>query len=797
MLTPGTNGEETRGTMTGTTAAARRRLAAFWDRYAASDPGLLRLLAGLRTVGAIGLTLVVLSVMGIPVPQMVAGAMAAMVSTFAIRDRAVRDQALTLGLGLVAALVSVTLGAVLNRHIVAGDVFFILLIFGAAYARRFGDRGTALGVISFQVYFVALFVHATTATLPKLLLTVVLAFAASAVLRFVLVPADPERSLARLRQAFRARMAQLFDTQLAFLEAGPDEREGAIDDLRRDTARLHETALMIQAGLEEGMEDERTAELLQRRIAAAEIAAERLGVLLLGTRSAERSDTTLTLHLPDAPLPAPARRADEPVMDLLRAEVRALRLLVTRLATDGRGTDGRGTGVAQIRNRLLGYRDDENLPPAPAAVQDAFRGVGEAARAVLGLRLALEGPGDTSDDAPETTRSREEIEAEDASLAAPAEAAAEPTGLQRRTTRAALQVAAGSSLAIAGGEFLSTQRWYWAVLTCWVVFLNTSSTGEILVRGYRRLLGTVGGVVAGVLLAGLVGRHTWTAFALVLVLIFAMFFTAPLSYALMSFFVTAMLGLLYTLLHTYSASVLVLRIEETALGTACGVVAALLVFPVRTDRRTDQLLSTVLARLRDVATAAVGQLSGGPAVDLVDMARDLDTALDDLRRSAGPLTHPFTPLRVRRRTAQYVVALLETCAYHVRSLAATAELVPYSRSVAADPRLAAVGRRLEHNLDLLIAGVGRNQGAAGAGEAAGTGGEAAAGIQTGPSIASMLEGSGSPVVPSQSVTYRVLRHLQRLDESVVALARPLGVPVDAAPGSGGAGGSTRAPRARV
>jgi uncharacterized membrane protein YccC len=778
--------------MRGTTAA-RGHIAAFWDRYAASDPGLLRLTAGLRTVGAIGLTLLALSLMAIPVPQMVAGAMAAMVSTFAVRDKAVRDQAVTLALGLPAALVSVTLGALLNPHIVAGDIFFILLIFGAAYARRFGDRGTALGVISFQVYFVALFVHATTGALPKLCMTILLAFGASAVLRFLLVPARPERSLARLRQAFRARIAQLFGTQLEFLDAGHDEREGAIAAMRRDTARLHETALMIQAGLEEGMEDERTAALLQRRVAAAEIAAERLGILLITARSDERADT-LTLHLPYAPLPAPARRADDDVTALLRSEVGALQYLVARLATDGRGT-----GVAQVRNRLLGYRDDENLPRASTAVQDAFRGIGEAARSVLGLRLALgDDAGDTSDDTPETSRSREEIEAEDASLAGEAEAAEQPTGLRRGTTRAALQVAAGSGLAIAGGEFLSTQRWYWAVLTCWVVFLNTSSTGEILVRGYRRLLGTVGGVVAGVLLAGLVGRHTWTAFALVLVLIFLMFFTAPVSYALMSFFVTAMLGLLYTLLHTYSASVLVLRIEETALGTACGIVAAVLVFPVRTDLRTDEQLTTVLARLRDVATAAVGQLSGGPAVDLVDMARDLDTALDDLRRSAGPLTHPFTPLRVRRRTAQYVVALLETCAYHVRSLAATAELVPYSRSVAADPRLAAVGRRLEHNLDVLITTVGPHPSATAAPgpPEAGKAGEAGE-IQTGPSIASMLEGSGPAVVPSQTVTFRVLRHLQRLDESVVALARPLAAPVAVTPGSAGPGGSTRMPPGRV
>ena len=737
--------------------ATRRVLTDLWDRYLASDPGLLRLMAGLRTVGSIGLALAVLAAMHTPVPQLVAGAMAAMVSTFAIRDKQVRDQAVTLALGLPAALASVSLGALLNPHIVAGDVFFILLIFGAAYVRRFGDRYTALGMISFQIYFLSLFVHATAAMLPGLCRTLAVAFAASAIMRFGLVPESPESTLGRLRQAFRARTAQLIATQRELLEAEPDAVEGVVASLRKDTARLHETALMIQSRLADGTGDQATADLLQRRVVDAEIAAERLGILVLNTRSAGRADT-LTLHLPDAPLPPPDRRIsdEDDAVRALRREMGALHLLVTRLAA----AEG-GIGLSHLRNRLLAYRDEENVPRATPAVQDAFRGIGETARAVLGLRLALDGPGDESDDTPETTRSREEFEAED--LALGGDAAADRTGLDRRTTRAAFQVATGSALAVVGGEFLSSQRWYWAVLTCWVVFLNTSSTAEILVKGYRRLIGTVCGVVAGVLLAGAVGQHTWTAFALVLVLIFGMFFTAPVSYALMSFFVTAMLGLLYTLLHTYSLSVLVLRIEETALGAACGVIAAVLVLPVRTDQHTDEQLVTVLARLRDVSAAAVAQLSGGPAVDLVDMARDLDTALDDLRRSASPLLYPITPLRGRRRTARYLVALLETCAYHARSMAATAELVPYSRTVGADPRLAAMGPRLTHNLDALIGHVADQ----------GVGGE----LRTGPSIASMLEGSGSGQLRSGTVTYRVLRHLQRLDEGVAALARPLGVPV--------------------
>jgi uncharacterized membrane protein YccC len=440
----------------------------------------------------------------------------------------------------------------------------------------------------------------------------------------------------------------------------------------------------------------------------------------------------------------------------VRRDLRALRLLLRHPVADG-------SGLAQVRNRLLGYRDEQNLPNASPAVQDVFRGIGEAARAVLGLRIALDGPQDESDDSPETARSREELDAEDAAIEGDETEAEAATGLRRPTTRAALQVAVGSSLAIFGGELLSTHRWYWAVLTCWIVFINTASTGEILVKGYRRLLGTVLGVIAGIVLAGAVGHHTWTAFAVVLLCVFAMFYTAPLSYTLMSFFVTAALGVLYTLLHTYSLSVLVLRVEETALGAACGVVAAALVLPVQTDRRTNELLTTVLDRLTDVTESAVDQLSGGPPAELLGRARDLDQALADLRAATQPLTHPVTPLRTRRDTARYVVALLETCAYHARSLAATAELLPSHPSIAADPRLRTAGQRILHNIGAIAAHVADEH--------------STAEVRTGPSIASLLKPGVAATPRYGRVTDRVLRHLQRLDEAVVGLARPLTVPV--------------------
>ncbi|MFI6559701.1 FUSC family protein [Streptomyces sp. NPDC050534] len=729
------------------------------DLVAASDPGLLRLAAGLRTVSSIALTLLVLSLFDADVRLLVAGAIAAMVSTFAIREKQRAQQAITLALGLLVALASVSLAAVLHSRVVGGDLFFVVLIFCAVYVRRFGDRGTALGLIGFQIYFMALFVGADVSELPTLCGVVAAAFASSAVVRFAIVYETPAGILERLREAFRARLAQLVTAQLDLLDAGPDEMDKALEDVRDGTARLHETAMMIQGRLDEGTADGATARLVQRRIADAEIAAQRLGLLLLNARSAERANT-LTLHLPGALVPPGGQL---PVPDeataTLRRDLEALRLLVLRPVSADTGT-----GLAQVRNRLLGYRDEENLPKATPAVQDVFRGIGEAARAVLGLRIALGAAPDDADDSPSTARSREELDAEDAAIDAGEEAAEKPqSGLERPTTRAAVQVAVGSSLAIIGGEFLSSQRWYWAVLTCWIVFINTASTGEILVKGYRRLLGTVLGVVAGLLLAGLVGHHTWTAFALVLLCVFAMFYTAPLSYTLMSFFVTAALGVLYTLLHTYSLSVLVLRVEETALGAACGIIAAAFVLPVQTDSRTNELLVTVLDRLSDVTDAAVDQLSGGEPADLLDKARDLDQALADLRAATQPLTHPVTPMRTRRNTARYVVALLETCAYHARSLAAMAELLPTHPSIAADPRLRRAGQRLLRNIETIAARV--------------TDERAAAEVQTGASIAALLETDRPGSSRYGRITDRVLRHLQRLDEAVVGLARPLKVPV--------------------
>lgn len=299
-----------------------------------------------------------------------------------------------------------------------------------------------------------------------------------------------------------------------------------------------------------------------------------------------------------------------------------------------------------------------------------------------------------------------------------------------------------------------------------MVFFNTASTGEILVKGYRRLLGTLVGVAAALGAAAVTGADPRLAFVIVIISVFGMAFTAPRSYTASTFFLTLALGELYTVLKTYSEGILVVRIEETALGVACGVAAALLVWPLRTSTRTDRYLRDTLLRLREAVDGLLARLtvSASPAgqdsaAALFATAGHLDRSLKDLRDSVSPLTHPLAPQRLRRNYALYVLGLLETCAYHVRILTVQAAQQPPApvQTRPGKTLLVEAAGRIDANL-VALAGL-------------------LTGEQAGPGVLRVGRGFARRVsaVTPDTFTGRTLRHFRRLDDDVGALAVMLGL----------------------
>lgn len=271
-------------------------------------------------------------------------------------------------------------------------------------------------------------------------------------------------------------------------------------------------------------------------------------------------------------------------------------------------------------------------------------------------------------------------------------------GLARPTTRQAFQATAACAFALSIGQVLSEDRWYWAVGTAWWIFVNTASRGETLVRGFRRVLGTVVGIVAGLLIAiPLHGAPAPTA-ALVAVCVFGIFYTAAVSYSWMMLAVTLMAGLLYGLLGVLDPSLLVLRLAETGVGAVCAALAVILVLPVTTHATNDAWIQRALRCVHACTAEAAARLAGSPQADPAPHAAELELLLGRVRLSLGPLVHPLSPFRARKARARSVLALLDECAREVRGLA----------SVAADPdashdaRLAAACWRVEAAVEALI-----------------------------------------------------------------------------------------------
>lgn len=276
--------------------------------------------------------------------------------------------------------------------------------------------------------------------------------------------------------------------------------------------------------------------------------------------------------------------------------------------------------------------------------------------------------------------------------------AAPGTGLARPTTRQAFQATAACAVALGIGQTLSQDRWYWAVGTAWWIFVNTASRGETLVRGFRRVLGTVFGIGVGLLIAiPLDGAPAPTA-VLVALCVFGIFYTAAVSYSWMMLAVTVMAGLLYGLLGVLDPGLLVLRLEQTAVGAVCAGLAVILVLPVTTHATNDMWIQRALRCVRTCTAEAAARLAGSPVADPAPHAAELELFLGRVRLSLAPLVHPMSPYRGRKARARRVLALLDECAVEVRGLVAVAADPDASH----DARLAAACWRVEAAVEALL-----------------------------------------------------------------------------------------------
>ncbi|OBH04936.1 MULTISPECIES: FUSC family protein [unclassified Mycobacterium] len=636
-----------------------------------------------RTTAALGCSLLIMYAVtraaGQPLTVALLGVVVTMVASRSVNEPDLRRQRITMALLPVPAALSITAAALLAPYTVASDVAFVAIVFTAVYIRRFGARGRALGMVAFMSYFFTLYLRARISELPWLIGAVVVGTLCTFVMSTYVLPDRPERVLRATVRALRARMAIVVDTTAEAVATGRlDERRRR--RMRARTIRLNETALMMQDQIEDKADPAMlwpgvSSEQLAPWLFDAELAIEWVGTA--GRRAAALS----------ADLPAAARAELVAALTQLARAIRAPRAGdLARVAARAQGildqhTAADDAGEAAVRRLALAIVNAATATAeVHAIVEDAAAGKAAAPRS----NAAAPPDGEEGDTG-----------------------SAQDGGL-RPTTRQAIQVSIAASLAIVTGELVSPARWYWAVIAAFVIFAGTNSWGETLTKGWQRLLGTVLGVPCGVLVATLFAGDTTGSLVAIFVCLFCAFYFMTVTYSLMTFWITTMLALMYGLLGQFSFGVLMLRIEETAIGAVIGVAVAILVLPTntRTTIRNDtRAFLTALSALIEISTATM--FGEDETASPTEQARRLDRALQQFRTSAKPLLAGVAGL-AGRRSIRSGLRIFAACDRYGRSLARSAEQYqdPAGSSHGLADAFMSAAAQTQRNIDALLGAIG-------------------------------------------------------------------------------------------
>ncbi|MAX00311.1 MAG: hypothetical protein CMN72_11860 [Sphingomonas sp.] len=214
--------------------------------------------------------------------------------------------------------------------------------------------------------------------------------------------------------------------------------------------------------------------------------------------------------------------------------------------------------------------------------------------------------------------------------------------------RPAIQSASAAALAILGGAALSHDRWYWAVITVFVMFTGTYSRGQALAKSMKRTFGTFAGILVAMGIVWALHGDVHAALFLMPVAIFCVFYAYIQSYTWMAFWITVVVGLLFSVTGRFTDQVMLLRLEETVIGALAGIIVATLVLPRRTDVHARDQFNALCKAAQDTVEAALpsGALD---RLALTAALHDFEAKLAALREALDPLRLIPAPAAMRQR----------------------------------------------------------------------------------------------------------------------------------------------------
>ncbi|WP_182357300.1 FUSC family protein [Tomitella gaofuii] len=618
-----------------------------------ADPGRIRLrtawttaLAVLTAIAAMGA--VAKSTHQGPELVTVSGFMA-MQTVALVNDATLRQRQVTMALTILPSAAAATIASVTMLNPVSRDVGIVIVVFCAVWLRRYGPRGSACGVIGFFAYFFTILTDTKPHALPMLLAAIAVGVGSALFVRTAVVPERPRAQLRTLLPALRDASTDLLDAAAAEVpEWATATTLGARwDALGRAAAAVYDWQDRFDTPQHTGV----TARELDGIVFDVQLSIEHAAQALLrvgaqGSRPAPLTASVNALRAVMATAPATAARSAPPAACAAWEAIDAAMSLPAEAGDAARAVHR----AAQAQVRLRSVR------VTPGKMRRILPGVHAPGPAVP------EAPPSRTADVPAAAPANSAAQVHSAApphSAAPASPAA-PTGRPApvwrswdAATRAAVQCSVAAAAAALVGRAISADRWYWAVLTAFMIFYGATTSGDVLARAWRRMLGTVLGVVAALVIVYAIGHHPDVLLPLIAVYALLGQYFGPLNYAYRIFFITLMLASLYELLGIFDLRVMEVRIDETLAGAAVGIAAAFFVLSTRSTPVLATRIGDYLTRLGVlVSDCGAAVLDGRAPRDLRAATRELDAALAAVGKAADPL-ETVGNRRHRRQAARW------------------------------------------------------------------------------------------------------------------------------------------------
>ncbi|HEY1703233.1 MAG TPA: FUSC family protein [Trebonia sp.] len=783
---------------------ARRHKRLRWlDWIDGTDPGRMRLRLATQIVVSIGVVILaewifvrVTGAIQVPIPPktpaalaselwlvnhalmviaMMLGAILAMISGFGVSMYAnARSQLITMLILPLPLLATLAMGLSLHVRMLSLASMPVVLAIGT-YCRRFGPIGFNGGVLAFMGAFLGFFIqdYVPMHDFGWLAAEIGLGTAVTIAVHLIVFYPRPAAAVRRTQRSYAARArdvaadtAELY--QFILRSPGHPGPQRAEQKLHRQLLRLNEAALLIDARLD-------TPSALPAGWSAAA-----LHQLLFNAEVGLSNTARFALAIARRPLPAEAialvgrslegvRDADfDAVMDSAAAMRELLESrrpgLSWQTATDRVLLHRFATCVTEFSVALRAFRRYPDCPADPVLADTTPSGEFEPQVSTFGGWL----PGASG-------------------VAQTASQERGGPGLIERIrlapyARIAIQMLIATSGAIALGDQLSGRRYYWALLAAFITFMGAHTAGEQLRKSTFRIVGTLAGVLAGALLAHLVGDRVGWQIVVVLVALFLGLYLFRVNYTFMVIGITVMVSQLYVEMDEFSNSLLLLRLEETALGAAVAMLTVLLIMPLRVGRVARVAAREQIAALADLADRCLDRLAdpgsrSGSDLELRAAARRSDMAYQALMATVRPMRTPLFG-RLASRVAGFTATTIAA-----RHYAASLLLDASTRYADLTPRAAAELAQARAQLAASAAAVTAALAPAAGQEPAGqepgrrSAGKARPGtyIRSASLFAHIADG-----LPGDEFTSRpqlALRDLQLLDGAFASAARWAGVPV--------------------